>query len=63
MINRMLTSQNGGPAGLGPLLTATGAGRRFSHNCANAGFRCNFVGLLNRGDGAVFMTKSTLVIR
>jgi CubicO group peptidase (beta-lactamase class C family) len=60
MINKMLTPQNGGPAGLGPFLTGAGAGRRFSHNGANAGFRCNFVGLLNRGDGAVVMTNSDL---
>ena len=60
MINKMLTSQDGGPAGLGPFLTGTGARRRFSHNGPNAGFRCNFVGLLNRGDGAVFMTNSDL---
>lgn len=58
MVNTMLTSQNGGPAGLGPFVSGQGPGRRFSHNGANAGFRCNFVGLLDSGDGAVVMTNS-----
>jgi CubicO group peptidase (beta-lactamase class C family) len=58
MVDQMLTPQNGGPAGLGPFIENHRNGKRFSHNGANAGFRCVFVGLLNRGDGAVVMTNS-----
>jgi len=58
MVKQMLTPQNGGPAGLGPFIENRRNGSRFSHNGANAGFRCAFVGLLNRGDGAVVMTNS-----
>jgi CubicO group peptidase (beta-lactamase class C family) len=58
MIRQMLTPQNGGPAGLGPFLGNRGSVRQFSHNGGNAGFRCQFVGLLDRGDGAVVMTNS-----
>jgi CubicO group peptidase (beta-lactamase class C family) len=58
LINQMLTPQNGGPCGLGPFIEVRRDGKRFTHNGANAGFRCAFVGLLKRGDGAVVMTNS-----
>jgi CubicO group peptidase (beta-lactamase class C family) len=58
MVNQMLTPQNGGPCGLGPFIEIRRRGKRFTHNGANAGFRCAFVGLLERGDGAVVMTNS-----
>jgi hypothetical protein len=58
MTQQMLTPQNGGPVGLGPFIENRRDGKRFSHNGANAGFRCGFVGLLKRGDGAVVMTNS-----
>jgi CubicO group peptidase (beta-lactamase class C family) len=58
MVQQMLTPQNGGPAGLGPFIEMRRDGKRFSHNGANEGFRCAFVGLLKRGDGAVVMTNS-----
>jgi CubicO group peptidase (beta-lactamase class C family) len=58
MIRQMLTPQNGGPVGLGPFVGNRGKVRQFSHNGGNAGFRCDFVGLLEKGDGAVVMTNS-----
>jgi CubicO group peptidase (beta-lactamase class C family) len=58
MVNQMLTPQNGGPCGLGPFIEVRRSGKRFTHNGANAGFRCAFVGLLKRGEGAVVMTNS-----
>lgn len=58
MIRQMLTPQNGGPAGLGPFIANRGKVRQFSHNGGNAGFRCDLVGLLEKGDGAVVMTNS-----
>jgi CubicO group peptidase (beta-lactamase class C family) len=58
MVLQMLTPQNGGPAGLGPFIENRRDGKRFRHDGANAGFRCAFVGLLKRGDGAVVMTNS-----
>lgn len=58
MVLPMLTPQNGGPVGLGPFIEMRRDGKRFSHGGSNAGFRCDFVGLLKRGDGAVVMTNS-----
>jgi CubicO group peptidase (beta-lactamase class C family) len=58
MIQQMLTPQNGGPVGLGPFMENHRDGKRFGHGGSNAGFRCNFVGLLKRGDGAIVMTNS-----
>lgn len=58
MVLQMLTPQNGGPVGLGPFIEMRRDGKRFSHGGSNAGFRCDFVGLLKRGDGAVVMTNS-----
>jgi CubicO group peptidase (beta-lactamase class C family) len=58
LINQMLTPQNGGSCGLGPFIEMRRGEKRFTHNGANAGFRCAFVGLLKRGDGAVVMTNS-----
>jgi CubicO group peptidase (beta-lactamase class C family) len=58
MVLQMLTPQNGGPVGLGPFIENRRNGKRFSHGGSNEGFRCDFVGLLKRGDGAVVMTNS-----
>lgn len=57
-IEEMLTPQNGGPVGLGPFLTERNGVRRFEHSGGNKGFSCNFVGLLDRGQGAVVMTNA-----
>ena len=53
----MLTPQNGGPVGLGPFLHDAGGERRFGHSGGNRGFSCNFIGLLDHGQGAVVMTN------
>jgi hypothetical protein len=58
MVEEMLTPQGGGPVGLGPFLSGTGASRRFEHGGDDAGFICKFVAYLNRGQGAVVMTNS-----
>jgi CubicO group peptidase (beta-lactamase class C family) len=58
MTDQMLTPQGGGPVGLGPFLVTRGATRRFEHSGGNEGFRCNFIALLDRGQGAVVMTNS-----
>jgi CubicO group peptidase (beta-lactamase class C family) len=58
MIDQMLTPQGGGPVGLGPFLVTRGTTRRFEHGGGNEGFRCNFIALLDRGQGAVVMTNS-----
>jgi CubicO group peptidase (beta-lactamase class C family) len=58
MVEEMLTPQGGGPIGLGPFLSGTGAARRFEHGGDDAGFICKFVAYLDRGQGAVVMTNS-----
>jgi CubicO group peptidase (beta-lactamase class C family) len=54
---QMLTRQVGS-WGLGVGLSGSGAGLRFAHNGANQGFRCDMVGLMYAGQGAVVMTNS-----
>lgn len=54
----MLTPQNGGPVGLGPMIETGDSSPRFSHGGSNEGFCCMFVGLLETGQGAVVMTNS-----
>jgi CubicO group peptidase (beta-lactamase class C family) len=58
MTDKMLTPQGDGPVGLGPFLVARGATRRFEHSGGNEGFRCHYVALLDRGQGAVVMTNA-----
>ncbi|RPJ57980.1 MAG: class A beta-lactamase-related serine hydrolase, partial [Acidobacteria bacterium] len=43
--------------GLGLSLTGTGREARFGHGGSNAGFRCQLVGYLETGQGAVVMTN------
>jgi CubicO group peptidase (beta-lactamase class C family) len=54
----MLVPELSGPHALGPQIEGEGAGRRFLHGGANAGFRGIFVGFTKRGDGAVIMTNA-----
>jgi CubicO group peptidase (beta-lactamase class C family) len=54
----MLTPQGGGPVGLGPFLEGSGSSACFSHAGANEGYRCELIGVLERGQGAVVMTNS-----
>jgi len=58
MVEQMLTPQGGGPIGLGPFITNENGQTRFAHSGGNAGFSCLFVGLLDRGQGAVIMTNA-----
>ena len=58
MTDQMLTPQGGGPVGLGPFLVGRGTTKRFEHSGGNAGFRCNYIAFLDRGQGAVVMTNS-----
>ncbi len=58
MIEQVLTPQGGGPVGLGPFLHHEGQRHEFSHGGRNDGFTCQFVGLLDRGQGVVVMTNS-----
>ena len=60
MIAQMLTEQGGGTVGLGPFMNNAGDSRRFGHGGSNEGFKCAFVGFLERGDGAVVMTNGEL---
>jgi CubicO group peptidase (beta-lactamase class C family) len=60
MIDQMLTPQGGGPVGLGPFLRHEGQRNEFEHGGRNEGFVCQFIGLLDRGQGAVVMTNSDL---
>lgn len=54
----MVTGVGLGVFGLGPELGGDGDLARFGHSGANAGFRCNAEGLVERGQGAVVMTNS-----
>ena len=58
MVDQMLTQQGEGPVGLGPMLEGAGDTRRFKHGGANAGYRCEFVAYVSRGQGAVVMTSA-----
>jgi CubicO group peptidase (beta-lactamase class C family) len=58
LVEEMLTPQGGGPVGLGPFLSGTGAARRFEHDGVNAGFNCKFVAYVDRSQGAIVMTNS-----
>ncbi len=58
MTDKMLTPQGGGPVGLGPFLVERGGAKLFEHSGGNEGFRCQFIGYLDRGQGAVVMTNS-----
>jgi CubicO group peptidase (beta-lactamase class C family) len=64
MATQMLTAQKetGDPrmpaSGLGIFLEGSGASARFLHAGANEGFRCQLVGYVYRGKGAVVMTNS-----
>jgi CubicO group peptidase (beta-lactamase class C family) len=58
MTDKMLTPQGGGPVGLGPFLVERGTTRRFEHSGGNAGFGCEYIAILDRGQGAVVMTNS-----
>jgi CubicO group peptidase (beta-lactamase class C family) len=58
MADQMLTPQGEGPVGLGPMLEGAGATRRFRHGGANAGYRCELVAYVGRGQGAVVMTNA-----
>jgi hypothetical protein len=55
-IREMLTVQKNG-YGLGLSIDGSGAGARFGHGGANAGFRCQMTAYLNGGQGAVVMTN------
>jgi CubicO group peptidase (beta-lactamase class C family) len=59
-VDAMLTRQGDGAAGLGPFIHESGGVKRFSHGGQNLGFSCLFVGLLDRGQGAVVMTNSDI---
>lgn len=54
---KMLTRVNG-PTGLGLFLAGEGANRRFFHGGSNEGFRCEMVGYVEQGLGAVVMTNA-----
>ena len=43
--------------GWGPMLEGAGDTRRFEHGGANAGYRCELVAYVSRGQGAVVMTN------
>jgi CubicO group peptidase (beta-lactamase class C family) len=58
MVEQMLTPQGGGEVGLGPFLAGKKGARRFEHGGSDAGFICEFMGYLDRGQGAVVMTNS-----
>ncbi len=58
MVDQMLTLQGDGPMGLGPRLEGAGETRRFGHGGANAGYRCELVAYVERGQGAIVMTNS-----
>lgn len=57
MAREMLTRQEGN-FGLGLGISGEGAARRFGHNGANVGYRCEMVMFMESGDGAVVMTNS-----
>jgi CubicO group peptidase (beta-lactamase class C family) len=57
-MEQMLTVTKPTPYGLGFGLEGTGNAATFSHGGANAGYRCYFVGFVERGQGAVVMTNS-----
>jgi CubicO group peptidase (beta-lactamase class C family) len=57
MTNQMLTPQIEN-IGLGLFVDGQGDSARFSFGGANVGFKCNMVGYLNSGRGAVVMTNS-----
>jgi CubicO group peptidase (beta-lactamase class C family) len=58
-VHAMFTRQMGdADAGLGIFLGGSGQSLSFSHNGANAGFRCQFIGFPATGQGAVIMTNS-----
>jgi CubicO group peptidase (beta-lactamase class C family) len=56
-VKEMFTRQKD-DAGLGIFLAGNGQSFSFSHNGANAGFRCQFIGFPATGQGAVLMTNS-----
>jgi CubicO group peptidase (beta-lactamase class C family) len=60
LVEEMLKPQGGGPVGLGPFMTESDGARRFGHGGQNLGFNCQFVGYLDRGQGAVVMTNSDI---
>jgi CubicO group peptidase (beta-lactamase class C family) len=57
MVEQMLSPQGGGPVGLGPFLQDKSGSRYFEHSGSDAGFQCQFVAGLDRGQGAVVMTN------
>ncbi len=57
MARQMLTAGTGG-WGLGPQLGGSGDSLHFQHGGANEGFRCEFIGSVTGGRGAVVMTNS-----
>jgi CubicO group peptidase (beta-lactamase class C family) len=57
MAKAMFTPQLGG-FGLGIILNGKDRSLSFSHNGANAGYRCAFIGFPATGQGAVLMTNS-----
>ncbi len=62
MVNELLTPQsnagNRGDIGLGVFIHGTGNQARFGHAGDNTGFNCQWVSLVNGGQGYVIMTNS-----
>jgi len=54
---REMVTPVGGPAGLGLFVEGEGDARRFRHGGSNSGYRCELVGYLDGGYGAVVMTN------
>ena len=58
LVADVLTPRVGGSYGLGLSVSGEGEARRFGHGGANAGFRCEMVAYVRRGQGAVVMANS-----
>ncbi len=62
MVNELLTPQcnagNRGDIGLGVFIHGTGSQARFGHAGDNTGYNCQWVSLMNEGQGCVIMTNS-----
>ena len=62
MVNELLTPQSNaghrGDIGLGVFIHGTGNQARFGHAGDNAGFNCQWIALMERGQGYIIMTNS-----
>lgn len=62
MVDELLTPQSDagdrGEIGLGVFIHGTGDHARFGHAGDNAGFNCQWISLVHKGQGCVIMTNS-----